>query len=54
MKERTLGDRLRIRRLKLNRSLKDIEKETNIPLHYLLALELNRFDAIPVEDLDHY
>lgn len=45
---------MRIRRLKLNRSLKDIEKETNIPLHYLLALELNRFDAIPVEDLDHY
>lgn len=54
MKERTLGDRLRTRRIKLNLSLKDIEKETNIPLHYLLALELNQFDAVPVEDLDHY
>ncbi|MFS1664175.1 RodZ domain-containing protein [Streptococcus sp. zg-JUN1979] len=54
MKETTLGDRLRLRRLQLEMSLKDVESKADVPLHYLLAIELNQLDAIPIEDVDHY
>src|SRR5690242_4525225 len=43
----SIGDMLQTERLRLRRSLEDIEAETKIGRPILEALETNRFDLIP-------
>lgn len=52
MSEINMGDLLREARVQKKLSLEDIEKQTKIPQHYLLAMELDQFNILPQEKLD--
>ena len=54
MSEINMGDLLREARVQKKLSLEDIEKQTKIPQHYLLAMELDQFNILPQEKLDPY
>lgn len=43
----TIGEVLKTERIRQNKSLKDIERETKIRAKYLLAIEKNDFDLLP-------
>ena len=47
MREQTLGEFLRETRVQRKITLDDIESQTGISSHYLLALELDQFKIIP-------
>ena len=54
MSEINMGVLLREARVQKKLSLEDIEKQTKIPQHYLLAMELDQFNILPQEKLDPY
>ncbi|EHJ55765.1 hypothetical protein HMPREF9318_00888 [Streptococcus urinalis FB127-CNA-2] len=54
MKEKSLGQILREARIRNRISLDDLEKETGISSHYLLAIELDQFKIVPEDKLNHY
>ena len=54
MSEINMGDLLREARVQKKLSLEDIEKQTKIPQHYLLAMELDQFNILPQDKLDPY
>ncbi len=43
----SLGEKLKIARRSIDRSLEDASRDTNISKHYLEAFEENKYDAFP-------
>ena len=52
MKEQTIGDILRERRVAQHHTLEEVEEKTSISSSYLLALELEQFQLIPENHIE--